>query len=105
MPERLMLPVIPLRDTALFPGVAAPITAGRLKTLRAVEAALRAEGELKYVFAVGQRDSAEDPAPEGLYAVGVVARVTQAQRLGAGLQLVLACQERATALRYSEHDG
>ena len=105
MPERLSLPVIPLRDTVLFPAVAAPITAGRLKTLRAVEAALRAEGADKHVFAVAQRDGAEDPSAEGLYAVGVIARVAQVQRFGQGLQLVLGCDARATALRYSEHDG
>jgi ATP-dependent Lon protease len=105
MAERLSLPVIPLRDTVLFPAVAAPITAGRLKTLRAVEAALRAEGTDKQVFAVAQRDGAEDPNAEGLYAVGVIARVAQVQRFGQGLQLVLGCDARATALRYSEHDG
>jgi ATP-dependent Lon protease len=105
MPERLTLPVIPLRDTVLFPAVAAPITAGRRKTLRAVEAALRGDGEHKRVFAVAQRDGAEDPTAEGLYGVGVIARVAQVQRFGAGLQLVLGCESRATALRYSEHDG
>jgi hypothetical protein len=41
----------------------------------------------------------------GLYAVGVIAKVAQVQRFGAGLQLVLGCDARATALRYSEHDG
>jgi ATP-dependent Lon protease len=105
MPDRLTLPVIPLRDTVLFPAVATPITAGRLKTLRAVEAALRADGELKYVFAVAQRDGAEEPAKEGLYGVGVIARITQVQRFGAGLTLVLSSECRATALGYSEHDG
>ncbi len=105
MPERLTLPVIPLRETVLYPAIAAPITAGRLKTLRAVEAALRAEGEHKRVFAVAQRDGTEDPTVESLYGVGVVARVTQVQRYGQGLQLVLGCEARATALRYSEHDG
>ena len=105
MSERLTFPVIPLRDTVLFPAVATPITAGRLKTLRAVEVALRAEGEHKRVFAVAQRDAAEDPGPASLYAVGVIARVAQVQRFGAGLQLVLSCESRATALRYSEQDG
>jgi ATP-dependent Lon protease len=105
MPERLTFPVIPLRDTVLFPAVATPITAGRLNTLRAVEAALRADGEHKYVFAVAQRDASEDPAIDALHAVGVIARVAQVQRFGAGLQLVLSCESRATALRYSEHDG
>ncbi|MFT3768538.1 MAG: endopeptidase La [Minicystis sp.] len=105
MPERLTLPVIPLRDTVLFPAVATPITAGRLKTLRAVEAALRAEGDLKYVFAVAQRDGADEPTADGLYGVGVIARITSVQRFGAGLSLVLSSESRATALGYSEHDG
>jgi ATP-dependent Lon protease len=105
MPERLTLPVIPLRDTVLFPAVATPITAGRHKTLRAVEAALRAEGEGRYVFAVAQRDGADEPTVEGLHGVGVIARVVQVQRFGAGLSLVLSSESRATALGYSEHDG
>jgi ATP-dependent Lon protease len=105
MPERLVLPVVPLRDTVLFPLVAAPITAGRLKTLRAVEAALREGGADKRVFAVAQRDSVEDPTADSLYGVGVVARVAQVQRFGQGLQHVLGCDARATALRYAEQDG
>ena len=40
MTERLTLPVLPLREVVLFPGVTAPIGAGRPATLRAIEAAL-----------------------------------------------------------------
>ena len=40
MSERLTLPVLPLREVVLFPGVTAPIGAGRPGTLRAIEAAL-----------------------------------------------------------------
>ncbi|HVY45277.1 MAG TPA: endopeptidase La [Minicystis sp.] len=105
MPDSSALPVLALRDTVLFPGVATPITAGRLKTLRAVEAALREGAEVKRVFAVAQRDGADEPSPEGLYAVGVVSRIVQVQRFGSGLQLVLACERRATSIRYSEQDG
>jgi len=38
MYERLTLPVLPLREMVLFPGVSAPIGAGRPATLRAIEA-------------------------------------------------------------------
>ncbi len=103
--ERRALPVLSLRDTVLFPGVATPISVGRVKTLRAVEAALKIEGEDKLVFAVAQREAVEEPTPESLYPVGVIARITQVQRLGAGLQLILSCEQRATALRYTEVDG
>ncbi len=40
MSERLSLPVLPLRDVVLFPGVTAPIGAGRPMTIKAIEAAL-----------------------------------------------------------------
>jgi ATP-dependent Lon protease len=105
MPERLTLPVIPLRDTVLFPAVATPVTAGRHKTVRAVEAALRLEGDLKYVFAVAQRDGSDEPATNHLHGIGVIARIAQAQRFGAGLSLVLASERRALSLGYSEQDG
>ena len=50
--NRLRIPVVPLRGTVVFPSVAAPIAAGRDKTLKGIEAAL--EGD-KYVFAVTSR--------------------------------------------------
>src|SRR5262245_14658591 len=87
MSERASLPVGPLRDTVLFPGVATPITAGRIPTMRAIEAALREGGEEKCVFAVAQRDGAEHPSEDGLYAVGVIAKIAQVQRLSTGLSL------------------
>ena len=40
MTNRQNLPVLPLRGTVIFPGLAAPIAAGRPGTLRAIEAAL-----------------------------------------------------------------
>jgi ATP-dependent Lon protease len=103
--HRVSLPVLPLRDTVLFPGVAMPVTVGRVRSLRAVEAALRAEGDEKRVFAVGQRDDAEDPSAEALLGVGVVANIVQVQRFGSGLSLVLLCERRAAAVHVSEADG
>ena len=54
MAERLTLPVLPLREVVLFPGVTAPIGAGRPATLRAIEAALvRLEGDFLRVAVEG----------------------------------------------------
>jgi len=105
MVERFTLPVLPLRDTVLFPGLATPITAGRARTLRAIEIAMRTEADDKRVFAVAQRDASEEPSESGLFSVGVIGRIAQVQRLGAGLSLVLQCERRATALRYVTEDG
>ena len=103
MNEQLMIPVLPLRDAVLFPGIALPIGAGRPSTLRAIEAALRAPEPL--VLAVAQRQNVDDVAPEGLYSVGTIARLGQVQRSLSGMQLVLHGERRGVALRYQERDG
>lgn len=96
------LPVLPLRGTVIFPGLTAPIAAGRPGTLRAIESALKGD---RLVFAVAQRDNAEDPAPEILYSMGVIARIGQIQRGLGGVQLLLHGEQRATSLRYVTTEG
>ncbi len=100
---RLQLPVFPLRGLVLFPGVTAPVAAGRARTLRAIEAAVRSEEPL--VLAVCQRENVEEVEPEGLYTMGVVARIGQMHRGLAGVQLLLNGEYRATVLQYTETDG
>jgi len=100
--ERRHLPVLPLRETVVFPGVTAPIVAGRDKTLRAIEKAMAAEDEVKRIFAVSQRENVDEPTPEVLYNVGTVCRIAQVQRFPGGLQLLLEGEGRASALQYSE---
>jgi len=102
MGERLTLPVLPLRGTVMFPGITAPISAGRPGTLRAIEAALKGD---RVVFAVAQRDNTEEPSTDVLYNMGVIARIGQIQRGLGGVQLLLQGEQRATALQYSEVDG
>ncbi len=101
--NRLRIPVVPLRGTVVFPSVAAPIAAGRDKTLKGIEAAL--EGD-KYVFAVSQRDAElEDPVPEALNRVGTICRIAQMQRVPGGVQMVIQGESRGAVLEYSETDG
>ena len=73
MAQRLTLPVLPLRGTVIFPGLTAPIAAGRPGTLRAIQAG-------RLVFAVAQRDNTDEPNPDILYSMGVIARIGQVQR-------------------------
>jgi ATP-dependent Lon protease len=102
MAQRQTLPVLPLRGTVIFPGLTAPIAAGRPGTLRAIEAALRGE---RLVFAVAQRDNTDEPSPDILYSMGVIARIGQIQRGLGGVQLLLQGEQRATALQYGASDG
>ncbi|MFI5208119.1 MAG: endopeptidase La [Gemmatimonadales bacterium] len=103
MSERLTLPVLPLRDLVLFPGVNAPINAGRPGTLRAVERALKDDRRL--IFAVAQRENAEVASAANLYTIGTVAKIGQMQRGIGGIQLILHGEYRAASLHYQEHDG
>src|SRR5688572_4513792 len=103
MTERLTLPVLPLREVVLFPGVTAPIGAGRPATLRAIEAALKTPDRL--VFAVSQRQNVDNVTPEVLYTVGTVARIGQMQRGLSGVQLLLHGERRGIAIHYSEREG
>jgi ATP-dependent Lon protease len=103
MAERLTLPVLPLREVVLFPGVTAPIGAGRPATLRAIEAALASPDRL--VFAVSQRQNVESVTSEALYTIGTIARIGQLQRGLSGMQLLLHGEKRGIAIHYSERDG
>ena len=66
---------------------------GRPGTLRAIEAALKGD---RLVFAVAQRDNTDEPTPDILYSMGVIARIGQIQRGLGGVQLLLQGEQRAT---------
>ncbi len=67
------LPVLPLRNTVLFPGVVLPITVGRDKSIKAVNDAYKSD---KLIGVVAQKDSGvEDPTISDLENVGTVARI------------------------------
>jgi ATP-dependent Lon protease len=102
MSDRLTLPVLPLREIVLFPGVSTPIGAGRPATLRAIEAALKSESHR--VFAVAQRDNVDTVTPGVLYTMGTMAKISQVQRGLGGVQLLLHGETRAMALHYTENE-
>jgi len=67
------LPVLPLRNTVLFPGVVLPITVGRDKSIKAVNDAYKSD---KLIGVLAQKDSGvEDPTVSDLENVGTVARI------------------------------
>jgi ATP-dependent Lon protease len=69
------LPILPLRNTVLFPGVVLPITVGRDKSIQAVNEAYKIN---KLVGVVAQKDSnVEDPAVADLEVIGTIAKVVK----------------------------
>jgi ATP-dependent Lon protease len=67
------LPILPLRNTILFPGVIIPIAIGREKSHQLIKDVEKAKG---YFGALTQLDyKVDDPTPNDLYKTGTVARV------------------------------
>ena len=103
MGDRYTLPVLPLRDTVVYPGVAVPISAGRVGTVAAVQEALDGDRRL---FAVAQKENVDDPTPDVLYTVGTVVRIIQTHRVRGGVQLLVQGEGRAQAISYdAESEG
>ena len=69
------IPILPLRNTVLFPGVVLPITVGRDKSIKAVNDAYKAD---KLVGVLAQKDSSiEDPAFTDLVSIGTIAKIVK----------------------------
>jgi ATP-dependent Lon protease len=70
-----IIPILPLRNTVLFPGVVIPITVGRDKSIKAVSEAYKAD---KLVGVVAQKDSnIEDPVVADLESIGTLAKIVK----------------------------
>jgi len=77
-----VLPVLPVRDTVLFPGAVLPLTVGRESSLALVNSL---EGEEKLLAVVAQLDPRiEDPAAADLHKVGTVAKVHKTVKMPNG---------------------
>lgn len=69
------LPILPLRNTVLFPGVVIPITVGRDKSIKAVSDSYKGD---KLVGVVSQKDSqVEEPTPADLQSIGTIAKIVK----------------------------
>jgi ATP-dependent Lon protease len=76
------IPILPLRNTVLFPGVVLPITVGRDKSIKAVHDAYKTD---KLIGVLAQRDSSiEDPGIKELVDVGTIARIIKVIKMPDG---------------------
>lgn len=78
IPEIMKLPMIPLRDTVLFPGMMMPFLVGRQYSLKALEAAL---GSDRRLFLAAQHSAhTVNPGLEDIYSVGTVGVIVESIR-------------------------
>ncbi|MES2783232.1 MAG: endopeptidase La [Pseudomonadota bacterium] len=93
----LNLPLLPLRDIVVFPGMIVPLFVGRDKSVVALEKAMAANKE---IFLVAQLDPAEDdPGKDDLYNIGVTASIMQLLKLPDGTVRVLVEGKQRAELR------
>ena len=85
LPESL--PILPLRNMVLFPGVVIPITAGRDKSIKLIDDA-NADGKIIGVVAQKNEDI-EDPSIEDINSIGTVARILRVLKMPDGTTTVI----------------
>ena len=98
-----MIPILPLRNTVLFPGVVIPITVGRDKSIQAVKAAF---GKDKLIGVVSQMDgNIEDPTAADLCKVGTVAKVIKMIKMqDGGTTIIIQGKKRFELIEMVEVD-
>src|SRR5579872_1843125 len=100
----LTLPVLPLKNTVLFPYLLMPLAVGRASSISAVEAALATEEKEIVVFA--QRDpSVENPTQEDLYPIGTKAIIRKMNRPNQGaVELLVLGMERVALIKLDSNE-
>jgi len=98
-----LLPILPLRNTVLFPGVVIPITVGRDKSIQAVKAAYNKD---KLIGVVSQKDgNIEDPTPSDLCQIGTVAKIIKMIKMqDGGTTIIIQGKKRFELLEMKEED-
>ncbi len=85
LPE--FLPILPLKNTVLFPGVVIPITAGRDKSIQLINDANNGD---KVIGVVAQKDlNTENPGSKDIYNLGVVAKILRVLKMPDGNTTVI----------------
>ena len=96
------LPVLPIKNTVLFPNLLLPLSVGRSFSIAAIQAAVKTEE--KEILVVSQRDTGvESPLQDDLYTVGTRAVIKRSVRQAEGkLDLIVLGVERVAVLKIEE---
>lgn len=82
-----ILPILPLRNTVMFPGIVMPITVGRQKSLQLVQEVYRGN---RLLGTIAQKDgSIDDPTQNDLYQIGTIAQVLKILEMPDGTTSVI----------------
>jgi ATP-dependent Lon protease len=97
------LPVMPLRNTVIFPGLVVPLAVGRRKSVEVINYALATD---RVIGIISQKDpNIEDPSDKDLYKVGCAVQVLKFIKLADGSQTVIVRgTERFRAIDYIQSE-
>src|ERR1044071_1142178 len=104
-PKTLELPIMPLRNTVVFPSGISPLTVGRPLSLAAAEAALATEEKILGVIAQ-REDQDTEPTPANLYQIGALVVINRMMRSPGAedvLHLIVQGQERFRVMGSTEN--
>ncbi len=102
--ERLVLPVLPLRDVVVFPHMVIPLFVGRDKSIRALDMAM--EGDKRILLVAQKSAETDDPGADDLHPIGTLAQVLQLLKLPDGtIKVLVEGLTRARVDEVSERDG
>ena len=94
------LPVLPLKDTVVYPQLVSALSVGRTKSLAAVNCALEGSRE---ILTVAQRTPDEEvPGLEDLYPIGSVATINRVEKHDKGAQIIVLGERRVRLLGVAE---
>ena len=97
------LPLLPLRDAVVFPGMVMPLLVGRPRSVDALHAAM--QGGTKIFLVTQQSPATDDPGAKELYQVGVIADIPQLVQVREGVYKVLVeARCRASLQSYEQGD-
>lgn len=97
------LPVLPLRDIVVFPHMVVPLFVGREKSVKALDEIMK--GEKQILLATQKNSVDDDPSPDAIYPIGVLASVLQLLKLPDGtVKVLVEGKGRARLTRFTDRE-
>ncbi len=95
--DKMIIPLIPLRDIIIFPYMVVPLFVGREKSIKALENAMASDKSI--LLAAQKKAKTEEPGPDDIYDIGTLGTILQLLRLPDGTVKVLVEGKRRARIK------
>ncbi len=101
--DKVLFPILPLRDVVVYPHMVIPLFVGREKSIKALQVAM--EGDKQIMLVAQKNATVDDPKPDDIYSSGTLSTILQLLRLPDGtVKVLVEGVRRATILDIFETD-